>query len=176
MNEALAACVATIAVEDARWNAIVADADAALMPLIGATVRDALGTADLGEICVVLADDDTVRDLNRRFRGVDRPTNVLSFPISDAGEQPVASGVPAMLGDVYVAFETASAEAANENKDLADHLGHLVVHGVLHLLGYDHLTDADAETMERLEARILGQFGIRDPYDPERAAPIVAPR
>ena len=176
MSEALTPTVAMIAVEDVRWNAVVADADAALMPLIGAAVRDALGVADPGEICVVLADDDTVRDLNRRFRGVDRPTNVLSFPIGEAGEEPMPSGVPAMLGDVYVAFETASAEAADENKDLEDHLRHLVVHGVLHLLGYDHLTDADAETMERLEARILGQFGIRDPYDPERAAPIVAPR
>ena len=109
-----------------------------------------------GEIAVLLTDDAAVRDLNARFRGKDQPTNVLSFP---AAENPDAH-----LGDVALAFETCAREAAEQGKPLADHLQHLVAHGVLHLVGYDHDVDADAEIMEALERRVLAALGVADPY------------
>jgi probable rRNA maturation factor len=106
-----------------------------------------------GELCLVLADDALQRRLNRDFRGADKSTNVLSF-----------EGAPASLGDVVLALETIAAEADSQDKSLADHLAHLVVHGVLHLMGYDHQTGAEARAMERLERDILAGLGIADPY------------
>jgi len=114
------------------------------------------------EACVVLAGDRFVRSLNRRFRHRDRPTNVLSFAALEAGVTRGGDVVP--LGDVIVAFETAAKEAAVEGKRLAHHLSHLVVHGMLHLLGYEHESVAAARMMERLEARILSELGIDNPY------------
>jgi probable rRNA maturation factor len=122
------------------------------------------GTAAAVEISVVLADDAMVRTLNRDHRGKDRPTNVLSFPIATAGTAGGADAVPTMLGDVVLACETVIAEAAAQGKSVADHLRHLVVHGVLHLAGHDHEDDAEAERMERLETRILADLGVGDPY------------
>lgn len=118
------------------------------------------------EMAVVLADDAEVRDLNARWRGKDRPTNVLSFPSLDPDE--IASqprDMPVLLGDVVLAYETCAREAAEQGKSLADHVCHLVVHGTLHLVGYDHETDADAAVMEPLETRILAGLGIADPYE-----------
>jgi probable rRNA maturation factor len=122
------------------------------------------------EIAVVLADDAEVRALNARWRGIDKPTNVLSFPTLDPdtlAAQP--AGMPVLLGDVVLAFETCAREAAQQGKGLSQHLSHLVVHGTLHLLGYDHETDEDAEVMEPLETRVLAGLGIADPYA-DRAA------
>jgi probable rRNA maturation factor len=119
------------------------------------------GTAAAVEISVVLADDAMVRTLNRDHRGKDKPTNVLSFPIGNAGGVDAA---PTMLGDVVLACETVMAEAAAQGKSVADHLRHLVVHGVLHLTGHDHEDDAEAERMERLETRVLADLGVGDPY------------
>ncbi len=102
-----------------------------------------------------------VRTLNRDHRGKDKPTNVLSFPIGNAGGVDAA---PTMLGDVVLACETVMAEAAAQGKSVADHLRHLVVHGVLHLTGHDHEDDAEAERMERLETRVLADLGVGDPY------------
>ena len=115
---------------------------------------------DGAEIAVSLADDARVREANRDFRGKDAPTNVLSFP----GAPPDRIGRSHFLGDVILAYETVAAEAEAEAKPIADHLAHLVVHGVLHLIGYDHMTDADAERMERLETAILASLDIADPY------------
>jgi len=117
------------------------------------------------ELSVVLADDRAVRRLNRAWRGQDKPTNVLSFP-SQNGRPALRlpPGVPAPLGDVVVACGVAAAEAAAQGKTLRAHLAHLVVHGVLHLLGHDHEADAEAERMEALEAKILRRMGIADPY------------
>jgi probable rRNA maturation factor len=117
------------------------------------------------EASLVLADDDLVRGLNHDYRGQDRPTNVLSFANLDGDPLP-APGVaqPLLLGDVVIAFETTRAEAAAEGRRLADHFSHLVVHGMLHLLGFDHETDAQAAEMEGLETRILSKLGIADPY------------
>ena len=115
------------------------------------------------EASLVLADDDALRTLNRDYRGRDKATNVLSFPASETDSER-APGAPRMLGDVIVAFGTAAAEAAAQGKSLADHLSHLVVHGMLHLLGHGHQTEADAERMERLETRVLAGLGVADPY------------
>ncbi|HEY2110319.1 MAG TPA: rRNA maturation RNase YbeY [Dongiaceae bacterium] len=111
-----------------------------------------------GGVCLVLADDALQRRLNRDFRGRDKSTNVLSF-----------EGAPAALGDVVLAVETIAAEAEAQGKPLADHVVHLVVHGVLHLLGYDHETQGQARSMERLEIEILAGLGIGDPYHLPRA-------
>jgi len=114
------------------------------------------------ELAVMLTDDAAIKDLNRSFRGVDKPTNVLSFPAPPTpGED---AGAPRQLGDIAIAFETTRAEAIAEGKPFAHHLSHLAVHGFLHLIGYDHESDAEAETMEGLEREILARLGIPDPY------------
>ncbi len=120
------------------------------------------GTA---EASVLLADDGLVEALNRDYRGKDGATNVLSFSGLDEGGLGV--GAPVLLGDIVVAFETAAAEADAEGMSLADHLCHLVVHGMLHLLGYGHGNEAEAAHMERLESQVLASLGAADPR-PER--------
>lgn len=153
----------TVAVEDDRWDGIFADAEQAVAPFVLATL-DAGGAPDGPvELSVILADDGTVHRLNRDYRGQDKPTNVLSFALAEGEAVPDAGG-PAMLGDIVLAYETVAREAAEAGKRPQDHACHLVVHGVLHLLGYDHGTDAEAETMERLETAILARFGLADPY------------
>ncbi|MGE5600181.1 MAG: rRNA maturation RNase YbeY [Pseudomonadota bacterium] len=118
------------------------------------------------EATLLLADDARIRALNKTFRGRDEPTNVLSFPnvevdvLAAAG----ADGPPCALGDIVIAFETTVGEAAREGTSLSHHLSHLVVHGILHLLGYDHSTDDEALVMEALEVRALAALGIADPY------------
>jgi len=135
---------------------------------------DAAGVANLDlasgavEVSIVLGDDALARRLNREWRGKDVPTNVLSFPAQDfAGSAPsLPNGAILPLGDIVLAFETIRGEAAAQGKALADHLSHLVVHGTLHLLGFDHLAEAEAERMEGLERGILAALGIADPYAP----------
>jgi probable rRNA maturation factor len=105
-------------------------------------------------LTLLLADDNRLRELNRDFRGKNKPTNVLSFPAEDDG----------YLGDIALAYGATAREAKTANKTIADHATHLVVHGVLHLLGYDHETAGDARIMEPLEVRILAKLGISDPY------------
>jgi probable rRNA maturation factor len=119
------------------------------------------GQADRAELAVMLTDDAGIRALNHDWRGIDKPTNVLSFPavaLPNVGSQPRA------LGDIAIAYETTLREATTENKPFGHHLSHLTVHGFLHLIGYDHDTDVDAETMETLERQILARLGIPDPY------------
>ncbi|MBC7906852.1 MAG: rRNA maturation RNase YbeY [Rhodospirillaceae bacterium] len=158
-----------IAVEHPEWNDAVPELEALVTRMAEAALEDA--DCDLGddplEISVVLADDATVQALNREWRGKDKPTNVLSFASMDDDDAPRPPGAPLLLGDIILAFETCRAEAIEQGKPLPEHLSHLVVHGVLHLLGYDHEEDeAEAEEMERLEAAILARFDIADPYLP----------
>ena len=119
---------------------------------------------DEAELAVMLTDDAGIRTLNRNWRGIDKPTNVLSFPAL----QPTGAGgpgdAPRMLGDIAIAYETTRREADDEQKPFDHHLSHLAIHGFLHLMGYDHETDDDAEAMETLEQQILAQLGIPDPY------------
>lgn len=113
------------------------------------------------ELSIVFSDDAAIRELNSGWRGKDKPTNVLSFPAF-----PVSGGgaLPPMLGDIVLAAETVSREAELEEKPIGHHLSHLIIHGLLHLLGYDHETDAEAENMEAVERAALARLAIPDPY------------
>ena len=146
MNGALA-----VSIDDPRWRKRVRGADA----LVRRAARAALdGAPRAGEIRYALADDAFLRELNHDFRGKDKPTNVLSFP-DDA---------PGALGDVALAFETCAAEARAQGKTLDAHLAHLIVHGTLHLLGWDHETVPEALAMEARERRALRRLRVPDPY------------
>jgi probable rRNA maturation factor len=114
-----------------------------------------------GEVAVLLTDDASIRTLNRDWRRRNVPTNVLSFP---APAVPAARGATPLLGDIVIAYESTEREAIDEHKPFAHHLAHLAVHGFLHLVGYDHLDDEEAEQMERLEAAILARLDVPDPY------------
>jgi probable rRNA maturation factor len=135
-------------------------------PLAAQTVREAIGAAASalstagGEVSIVLTNDSVIRDLNRGWRGIDRPTNVLSFPASGQ----TASGDARLLGDIVIAYETLESECDDENRIFLHHLAHLAVHGFLHLIGYDHQTDAQAEEMEGLESKIMMHLNLPDPY------------
>lgn len=143
-----------IEIEDAAWTAAEAGAEALALRAAEAVLLNE--GADGEHVTVLLTDDETVRDLNARFRGKDQPTNVLSFPAPPNPEK--------HLGDVALAFGVCAREAEAQGKPLAHHLQHLVAHGVLHLLGYDHMTDQEAEAMEGLERVVLAGLGIPDPY------------
>jgi probable rRNA maturation factor len=140
-----------VEVEDAAWTAAL-PGDAAT---VERAARAALGTVE-GDLVVLLTDDASIQDLNARFRDRDRPTNVLSFPAAE-------SAFP-HLGDLVLAFGVCAAEAEAQGKTLTDHLAHLTVHGVLHLLGRDHEDEAEAEAMEAEERVILASLGVADPY------------
>ena len=111
----------------------------------------------------MLTDDKGIRTLNGNWRGIDKPTNVLSFPaLQPTG--PRDDDIPNMLGDIAIAYQTTRTEADSEHKPFENHLSHLAVHGFLHLVGYDHEKDGEADIMEDLERKILAQLGIPDPY------------
>src|SRR6266851_3299219 len=121
------------------------------------------------ELAVMLTDDAGIRTLNNNWRGIDKPTNVLSFPALQPTGKSGPDDAPRMLGDIAIAYETTRKEADDEQKPFDHHLSHLAVHGFLHLIGYDHENDDAAEAMESLEQEILAQLGIPDPYaDRER--------
>ena len=133
-------------------------------PLAEQTGRDAiaaaaaaLSTAD-GEVSILLTDDKAIRVLNRDWRGIDKPTNVLSFPA------PGVAGGEKMFGDIVIAYETLARECDEEELIFDHHLAHLSVHGFLHLIGYDHQTDSDADAMEALESKIMIAMKRPDPY------------
>ncbi len=152
------------------WRNTLSEAE----PLARRAARAALAAAEEGvakegvtlpgeaEVSLVLADDATLGRLNRQYRGVEGPTNVLSFAVSE-GSAPESNG-PLLLGDVVLAYETVRRESEEQDKRFSDHLCHLVVHGVLHLLGYDHGSEAQSGAMERLEIAALAGLGVSDPY------------
>lgn len=145
----------------ARWRERLPEIERLCDEAVRAALAGTGGASGPTELSIVLADDALLRALNKRWRGQDKPTNVLSFPASPAALAPSA---PRLLGDVVLAFETIDAEAAAQHKPLPHHLRHLVVHGVLHLLGFDHETSREAERMEALEVAVLATLGIPDPY------------
>lgn len=116
------------------------------------------------EMAVMLTDDEGIRTLNSNWRGFDKPTNVLSFPALQPTGPVGDDEAPPMLGDIAIAYQTMRREADEEQKPFEHHLSHLTVHGFLHLIGYDHETEAEAEEMEALETEILASLGIPDPY------------
>jgi probable rRNA maturation factor len=138
-------------------EAVVHRAIAAAAETVDADVGDA-------ELAVMLTDDAGIRTLNSNWRGIDKPTNVLSFPALQPTGPVGPDDAPRMLGDIAIAYQTTRKEADDEQRPFDHHLSHLTVHGFLHLIGYDHENDDDAEAMEALERQILAQLGIPDPY------------
>lgn len=160
-----------IVIEDARWAAFGLEAVA------DPAVRAAFAELGLGAagftLCLMGCDDARILELNGDFRGKAKPTNVLSWPSeergADEGEvpdlpEPGAPDDPESLGDIAISYDTCAAEAAEAGKPFADHVTHLIVHGLLHLLGYDHIRAADGDLMEAVEVRILARLGLSDPY------------
>jgi probable rRNA maturation factor len=150
-----------VLVEDRRWEdaGIVALANRAAVAVFRHFGRDRLDF----EVSLLACDDARIRELNRQFRGMDQPTNVLSWPSGeDEGARP--AGERLFLGDMALAFETCTREAERIGLTLEAHVLHLTVHGVLHLLGYDHGSQGEAEEMETLEAKILETLGVKNPY------------
>jgi len=139
-----------VAVEGGAWGE---DYDAIISKVVH-TVLETVHFIESSELSVVLADDGFVQDLNKKYRGQDKTTNVLSFSQDE----------DFMLGDIVFAFETVSREAVDQRKSFADHFSHLIVHGVLHLLGHDHEDEREADAMETLEIKILSALGIKNPY------------
>ncbi|MFZ1468712.1 MAG: rRNA maturation RNase YbeY [Paracoccaceae bacterium] len=159
-------------IEDPRWHALGLPA---LAERAGRAVLAGLDLAVIGfEIGLMGCDDARIAVLNAEFRGKPQPTNVLSWPSEEraaeyTGEipdlpQPGEADEPVSLGDIAIAYETCVREAAEQAKPVAAHVTHLIVHAVLHLLGYDHVEDEDAAVMERLEVSILASLGVPDPY------------
>ena len=155
---------ADVMIEDPRWS------DAGLEALADRAVAAVEAHFGLGEIevAILACDDARIAVLNGQFRGKDAPTNVLSWPSEERGaeiegDRPDPPDDPE-IGDLAISFDTCAREAAEQGKSLADHTTHLIVHGLLHLLGYDHIREGDGDLMERIETEILGQLGIADPY------------
>src|ERR1700755_2265416 len=140
------------------------DAEAVIQRAIAAAAEAVEADVGDAELAVMLTDDSGIRTLNSNWRGIDKPTNVLSFPALQPTSPPKPGDAPRMLGDIAIAYETMRREADEEQKPFDHHLSHLAVHGFLHLIGYDHENDADAQAMESLETEILAQLGIPDPY------------
>ncbi|APZ51654.1 rRNA maturation RNase YbeY [Salipiger abyssi] len=155
-----------VILEDDRWL------QAGLETLAETAARAALSHLGLDpdgfEIAVLACDDARIAELNAEFREKPTPTNVLSWPSEERSpEEPPQGGeegMPEELGDIAIAWETCQREAAEQGKPAADHITHLIVHAILHLLGYDHIRDADATVMETLEVGILGKLGVANPY------------
>jgi probable rRNA maturation factor len=148
-----------VVVNASAWEAALPD----LSNLAERVVRESLAASGATlaadcELCVAFCDDAEVRALNAAWRGQDKSTNVLSFPTPG----PLAQ--KPLLGDVAIAYETVAREAAEQRKTLHDHTAHMIIHGFLHLIGYDHVTQGEAEAMEALERRVAQALGISDPY------------
>lgn len=157
-------------IEDQRWSEISKDFSFLKEASLLALSQEATETAPLAMksphrlAVLVMSDDASIKDLNQTYRGRDKATNVLSFPSTES-LLPGEENEPVHIGDVILAYDYVSEEAKNEKKALQTHLSHLVVHGVLHLLGYDHETSEDAEAMETLEIKLMKQLGLENPYE-----------
>ncbi len=152
----------SIEVEDEAWLALTG-LDALAQRAVAAALAGARADADESDVALLFTNDAAIAEINAEWRAKDKPTNVLSFPAPE--DMPIPEGEPRPLGDIVLAFGVIAREAATQGKSLHDHTVHLIVHGALHLLGFDHETDAEALEMERLEAGILKGLGISDPYE-----------
>jgi probable rRNA maturation factor len=160
-----------VLIDEEAWKGCVPDAgarcrEAARAAWVASAPAQPDPQQDPVTASLLLTSDERIRDLNRRFRGLDEPTDVLSFPAVEADVLAAAGaeGPPPELGDIVIALQTTLADARREGRAVGDHLSHLVIHGMLHLLGYDHQGDEEATEMEALEVRILASLGIPDPY------------
>jgi probable rRNA maturation factor len=154
--------VVDVVVDADGWDA-VGCVGAMIAPLLDhVSVHPVLSAHLSAQACLALVDDAAMRQLNATYRAQDKPTNVLSFPAGFPGLP--ESGELRQLGDIALALDTVQREARDLGLDLPDHIRHLVLHGLLHLMGYDHETDADADVMEALEIEILALLGIASPY------------
>ena len=150
-----------IEIEDEAWVAAAPQAQQLVEAAAAAALRHA--EFDVDAVTILLTDDDSVRDLNARFRGKDYATNVLSFPAELPEGLPKGVKLP-LLGDLVLCAPVVAREASAQDKPVAAHYAHLTVHGVLHLLGWDHEDTREAEAMEQLEREILAGLGLPDPY------------
>jgi probable rRNA maturation factor len=159
-----------VVIEDARWEALDLET---ITEAVGDAMSQELGLDEAFEAVVMACDDDRIHALNGTFRDKDTATNVLSWPSEERGAEqdggkptaviPSETG-PTELGDIAIAFETCEREALDAGKPMQEHCTHLIAHGLLHLLGYDHIRDADATLMQGIEVKILGKLGLSDPY------------
>ena len=152
----------SIEVEDEAWQSL-AGLEEFARNVVASTLSGAGSVSEDGEIALLFIGDLSIAEFNAAWRGKNQPTNVLSFPATQA--MPIPEGEARPLGDIVLAHGVISREAAEQGKTLHDHTAHLIVHGVLHLLGFDHASEKEAEEMERLEVSILKGLGISDPYE-----------
>jgi phosphate starvation-inducible protein PhoH and related proteins len=162
-----------IEVECPEWQRQLPDCEQIVRAAATATLTSQAASGRAGRsVAILLADDDTLRELNGRFRQVDKSTNVLAFEGGD--NMSPARGQDLHLGDIAVAYQTIEREAREQDKTLSDHLSHMIVHGVLHLLGYDHEDASERKQMEAIERAVLAELGVPDPYDPDTSSPLSA--
>jgi probable rRNA maturation factor len=150
-------------IEDVRWNAALPNAAELIDKAVSLALVDIDTAGRTVEVGIRLVDDGTIQSLNRDWRGRDKPTNVLSFPLGDPG--PVTDpDFPWLIGDIVMSYDTVTAEAIRDTKPLEHHVVHLAIHATLHLIGHDHEDEAEADAMEAAEIRLLAGLGIPDPY------------
>jgi probable rRNA maturation factor len=153
---------------DHQW-AMLGD-QAVKATVVGTPFSELMSCAATVEISIRLTSDAEVQALNQQYRGKDKPTNVLSFPMVQTALLDAVSGTDereVLLGDIVLAYETCAHEAVERGVSLADHVAHLIVHGALHLLSYDHMTEVDADAMETIERDVMATLGLNDPYPVE---------
>lgn len=152
-----------IAIECPHWEELDFDISKTTVDTIKEVCNSGLSHKKHIEISIVLVDDPFIRALNKKYRNKDKPTNVLSFPLTELDEFEATTPFIS-LGDVIISYDTIKVEASEQNKSIQDHFTHMLVHGCLHLMHYDHIEDEEAQIMETLEIEILQRIGVKNPY------------
>jgi len=168
------AIAADIEIEATGWSGVPDLEPAVMAALDAAAAACGLALTKGASVSVLLTDDARMREINRQWRGKDKATNVLSFAALPPDRIAAQAGRAPFLGDIALGFGTVASEAMDESKPLRDHVSHLIVHGFLHLVGFDHEEEAEAQAMESLETRVLAGLGIPDPYGANEAVPAAA--
>ena len=150
--------------QDTAWRSFLSDHQDSFTTIVEQTIRHVRPQHKAFDVSIALVNDQIMQDLNNTYRQKDTPTNVLSFPQIEYFSDVLTMPEPIMLGDIVLSWETLTQEAQDQEKDLSHHVLHMLVHGTLHLLGYDHQNDVEAEEMESLEIAILKSFNIENPY------------